>query len=172
MKKTLIALFNLFFLIGCGSHQEVLTGALPDQSNIKHYGELVNGVNWEQTFIAAGSTLKEVDIYLATFSRVNKGNLILEILDSKGNLLAKEVRPLNQIQDNEMAKFKFDSFFNSLKVNLGSEYKIRLTSPNSSSANAISWWASSVNKFADGNAIINGYVQNNSDFGFQLIFEK
>ena len=71
------------------------------------------------------------------------------------------------LKDNAWEIFKLPN----IKMQMGNTYLIRLTSPESVSGNAITWWASAKKVYKNGFAIVDG-KQQNSDFAFRLKFEN
>lgn len=133
----------------------------------KNFGELISGRIFEQTFIAKGTKLIEVDLFLATFSRINHKIIQLEILDKKHEKIGIVKRSAIDILDNAWESF----YFSDVKLQKGEKYILRLTSPESVAGNAITWWASAKASYKNGIATIDGIPQN-SDFSFRIKFDK
>lgn len=133
----------------------------------KNFGELTSGRIFEQTFIAKESKLTEVDLFLATFARINHKILQLEVLNKDHTQLGLVKRSAIDILDNGWESF----YFSDIKLQKGEKYILRLTSPESSAGNAITWWASEKASYKHGIAIIDGIPQD-SDFSFRIRFEK
>lgn len=131
----------------------------------KIFGELTADRVFEQSFRAKGSQLNQIDLFLSTFSRENKKNIQLEVLTKNHKQLYVVKRSARILQDNGWEAFKLPA----IKLRKGSTYLLRLTSPNSVSGDAISWWASAKHYYENGFAIVDG-VQQNSDFTFRLKF--
>lgn len=102
-----------------------------------NYGELTAGSRYEQSFTAQSSTLKKVEIKIGTYQRINKGALVLSLLNLNGDLIASSSKDMSSLVDNGWATFKFDN----LELQKGSSYILRLTSDKSTAGNAITWWA-------------------------------
>ncbi|MFZ0219868.1 MAG: glycosyltransferase family 87 protein [Candidatus Aquirickettsiella sp.] len=133
----------------------------------KIFGELIAGRTFEQIFIAKERNLKQVDLFLATFSRVNSKDIQLEILENNRKKLAIIKRSAINVLDNGWESFKFPS----LQLQKGKTYLLRLTSPNSIVGNAITWCAATKPSYSNGHAIVDG-VSQQADFSFKLRFEK
>jgi hypothetical protein len=133
----------------------------------KLYGELVANRRFEQTFVAKGSTLKRVDVFLTTFSRTNKGDITMEVLGAAGTKVAQVSRPAAEIQESAWEEFSFPP----TALKKGGQYTIRLTSINAAPGNAIGWWASPRDSFTDGRAIVDGTPME-SDFAFRIGFAR
>ncbi|TLY48060.1 MAG: DUF2029 domain-containing protein [Gammaproteobacteria bacterium] len=138
-----------------------------NQSREKVFGELTRNRVFEQSFKAIGSNLKQVDLFLATFARKNHSIIHLELLteDHKQLYITKRLAIL--IQDNNWERFKFPA----IKLKKGNTYLLRLTSPNSVSGNAITWWASAKKIYKNGFAVVDGKPQD-LDFTFRLKFKN
>ncbi|WP_342146801.1 glycosyltransferase 87 family protein [Rickettsiella endosymbiont of Aleochara curtula] len=133
----------------------------------KTFGELTANRIFEQSFKAKGSELKQIDLFLATFSRKNNKDIQLEILTRDHKSLYTIKRKASHLQDNSWEAFKLPN----IKTKKNNIYYIRLTSPTSYLGNAISWWASEQPHYKNGSAIVDGKPQG-SDFAFRLKFNK
>lgn len=133
----------------------------------KTFGELTGDRVFEQSFKAKGSELKQIDLFLSTFSRKNNKDIQLAILTQDHKKIYISKRKASHLQDNAWAAFRLSN----IKVKKDSIYLLRLTSPTSYPGNAVSWWASAMPHYKDGFAIVDG-VKQDSDFTFKLKFEK
>lgn len=133
----------------------------------KNFGELTSKRSFEQTFVSPETRLTEIDLLLATFSRINHKILYLEILNKNHKQLGLVERSAIDILDNSWESF----YFSNIKLKKGEKYILRLTSPESTAGNAITWWASAKASYKNGIAIVDGIPQN-SDFSFRIKFEK
>lgn len=131
----------------------------------KNFGELTSGRVFEQTFIAKSSSLNQVDLFLASFARVNLKPFKLEILSKDYQPLAEFNRFAFEILDNGWEIFKLGD----LKLKKGQRYILRLSSAESKPGDAITWWASKNPSYKDGFAKVDGVIQD-SDFAFRLKF--
>lgn len=138
-----------------------------NQTREQVFGELTADRVFEQSFKAIGSSLKQIDLFLATFARKNHSPIQLEVLtyDHKQLYITKRLAIL--LQDNSWESFKFPT----IKLKKGNTYFLRLTSPNSFSGDAITWWASAKKIYKNGFAIVDGKPQK-CDFTFRLKFEN
>ncbi len=132
----------------------------------KTFGELISGRTFEQSFVAKESLLTQVDLLLATFSRINHKAIQLEILNSGHRQLAVIKRSPIELLDNGWESFTFAA----VKLQKGKSYLLRLSSAESVSGDAVTWWASEKPSYANGSAIVDGVPQY-SDFAFRLKFE-
>jgi hypothetical protein len=130
----------------------------------KAYGELLPARAFEQTFRAKGDLLEDVSLYLLTFDRQNRCDIELEIRDAQGHSLAR----LNR-SSTDLRTAWTDFEFQAIPVSRNQLYTLRLTSPNASSGNAVSWLSSAGDTFAEGQAIVDGDVQA-ADFTFRVGF--
>jgi Glycosyltransferase family 87 len=131
----------------------------------KTWGELTADRRFEQSFKAKSSSIKQIDLFLATFARQNSKDIQLEILTQDHNRLYVIKRKASHLQDNSWEIFKLPN----INVKKGNTYLLRLTSPTSYPGNAISWWASEKPYYKNGFAIVDGKRQK-SDFTFRLKF--
>lgn len=140
-----------------------------NQAREQVFGELTADRVFEQSFKAIGSSLKQIDLFLATYARKNHSPIQLEVLtyDHKQLYITKRLAIL--LQDNSWESFKFPT----IKLKKGNTYFLRLTSPHSFSGDAITWWASAspYYKYKNGFAFVDG-KQQTSDFTFRLKFES
>ncbi len=131
------------------------------------YGELTKGRIFEQSFLGSEKRLDEVDLLLATFARKNSGTLIVSIVDRDNHDLAHVELAAETVGDNLWKPIKFDH----LNLVKGTSYRIRVVSPTGRPGNAITWWASGVDVYPYGTAIVDG-VPKSSDFAFRARFSK
>lgn len=132
-----------------------------------HYGELIKGRTFEQSFLAREQHMNEVDLLLATFARQNSGTFIVSIVDGNNHDVAEAEAPVEAVGDSSWKAFKFDD----VKLIKGAFYRIRLASPTGQPGNAITWWASGVDVYPYGAAIVDG-ISRSSDFAFRVKFSK
>ncbi|WML89826.1 DUF2142 domain-containing protein [Thiothrix lacustris] len=130
-------------------------------------GELVKGRSFEQKFIASESKIAQIRVFLATFSRENSGDILLEILDKNDVCVFSKNIMASKIKDNEW----FGAEPRKLSVVKGDYYKIRMTSKNGVLGSSITWWASKNDSYPYGNAIVDS-VNLVSDFSFEILFSK
>ncbi|MFU2316328.1 hypothetical protein [Rahnella sp. PCH160] len=102
-------------------------------------GELTKDRAFEQTFTSQYNNLGKVDLYMATYSRINSGVVILEVEDGFGRIRGSSTLNLADIRDNSWTTFDFGN----IPLIKGEKYKFRLTSQSSTSGNAITWYACS-----------------------------
>jgi Glycosyltransferase family 87 len=132
----------------------------------KTFGELTSGRTFEQRFVAKSYRLKQIDLFLSTFSRENNNFIQLEVMNNYGKQLAVFKRSEMLLQGNGWESFKFSP----IQLQKGKIYFLRLTSAKSYNGNAITWWASAKPAYVGG-AMVDG-VQQNADFTFKLRFEN
>ncbi|WP_455916081.1 ArnT family glycosyltransferase [Pantoea agglomerans] len=101
-----------------------------------NYGELIKGRVFEQTFTAQSDVLKRIDIFIGTYQRHNSGILHMELY-SDNKLLADSKVEINSISDNSWVPFKFDS----LILEAGKTYALKVKADSSETGNAVTWWA-------------------------------
>ena len=87
----------------------------------------------EQSFVAETQQIDSVDLYMATYQRMNQGTMKVEIIAEEAVIGSKEV-DTSTIQDNSILPVIFES---PLMVEKGEELKIRVTSNTFGVENAI-----------------------------------
>lgn len=132
----------------------------------RHFGELVRGRVFEQTFMAEGELIRRVRIMAATFARANSGSVTLQLIDQHGAELFAATRSVENLEDNQWLVFPV-----AIPVQGGDSYRLRMTSVDASDGNAITWWAAHNDAYDRGAAYVDGVVQPN-DFAFQVEFAK
>lgn len=139
------------------------------KSEIRNFvpGELAGGTVFEQEFIAKGSALTKVSLLLATFARQNNGDVFFEIVDKNERVLKELKIDISNIKDNSWHEFDFSP--DGVAISRGGVYRLRLSSKEGVSGNAITWWASKTNSYSEGAAIVNN-KRTGYDFAFKLNF--
>lgn len=100
-------------------------------------GEIVQGMEIRQPFIAQFDEITGVHLRLSTYGRVNTSHLVVNIMDAWGNVLAQEVLSGEEIEDNALRKIFFAQ---PALLNQGDWYAVVLTSPDGSYGNAVTAW--------------------------------
>jgi len=126
-------------------------------------GELSAGRVFEQTISGHPGKLRGVSLFLGTFRRENTGTLSLELIDSSGRTVDRAQVPAVSVRDNSWTYFSFGG----VKLQPGAVYTVRLQSPDSAEGNAVTWWASRRNRYAGGEALVDG-SQSEGDFALRL----
>jgi hypothetical protein len=132
-----------------------------------NYGELLKGHTFEQTFIAPASSLRWVSLVLTTFDRRNSSGVVLAIIDADGELVARTERRASDLTNGNWNRFAFQS----RPLNKGKQYRIRLTSTDAVTGNAISWMGSAADDHPQGQAVVDGTALK-SDFDFRIGFAR
>ena len=131
------------------------------------YGELLKGRTFEQTFIAPTSSLRWVSLVLTTFDRRNSSGVVVAIIDAHGKPVATTERRASDLTNGNWNRFAFQS----LPLNKGDQYRIRLTSTDAVTGNAISWMATAADGYPQGQAVVDGTALK-SDFDFRIGFAR
>jgi hypothetical protein len=129
------------------------------------YGQLLSKRVFEQSFIASSDYLEEIELLLSTYSRKISGIIVLELINSKNQVLFRTKEPTKFMKNIAWQKFEIPV----INVKKGATYKIRLTSPTGRDLNSITWISFPNDSYLKGNAIVDGSPQN-ADFGFKLKF--
>ncbi len=162
-------------------------GVSQTQAN-KNFGELLPGRRFEQSFVAEDKTINRIELLLATYIRINTATIKIQLLDRSNSIIASSDINASELADNSWASFNFGA--NGIAVVPGEKYLIRLTSDNSVSGNAITWWAAArrddeksslfvgtpygpqdpiEDYFDQGEALVDGNVLT-ADFAFKIYF--
>lgn len=136
-----------------------------------HYGELRSGRVFEQTFVAQDDSMNWVSLFLTTFGKKSVNafamkrddEVVLEIVDVHGRVIASLTRRVSQLRDGRWNRFAIQ--LDALRK--GELYTIRLTSANAS----VGWWATAGDYYREGRAIVDGSARD-SDFGFRIGFPR
>ena len=131
------------------------------------YGELLKGRTFEQTFIAPTSSLRWISLALTTFDRRNSSGVVVAIIDAHGKPVATTERRASDLTNGNWNRFALQS----LPLNKGDQYRIRLTSTDAVTGNAISWMASAADGYPQGQAVVDGTALK-SDFDFRIGFAR
>lgn len=190
LKFLLLAASSTAFLLGFfPAYFRIADGRVVEQTvSDTNFGELTGGRAFEQTFIAEGESLKEVDLLLATFIRQNRCRIKLEIVGLASDAMSSVRRACGSIVDNDWAEFPFDP----IPLAKGARYRLRLTSVDATGGNAITWWAAAdpataarsmfvgtpygpvdpnPSRYMGGEAIVDGNPTSN-DFAFRLHYSR
>ncbi len=128
-------------------------------------GEITGGVVVEQSFEAAGNFLMQTELMLSSFGRNKSGELSAEIVGINGTALCQYKTPLQSIDDNKWHIV----IEKPVPMHQGEKYLIRLTCPDSTKGNAITWRGSRNNIYLQGSAALNGSILDR-DMAFALDF--
>lgn len=101
-------------------------------------GELVQGIELEQPFMAEADEIRGISLMLSTYNRNNTSVLTVGIEDESGNLLAQTVIPALSIEDNAVRDVPFSE---PVAVEPGHWYQLVLYSPDAVPGNAITAWS-------------------------------
>ncbi|WZL73645.1 hypothetical protein QBE52_02605 [Clostridiaceae bacterium 35-E11] len=121
-------------------------------------GELINGMEVGQTFIAKEDNLSRIGITLATYARENDKEIEFGIREYGQKQNIKTIKFFAEdVEDNKIKEFKFMPILDSK----GKKYYFYLKSQDSFSGNAITIWKTSGDSFEKGEI----YVNNSKDTG-------
>lgn len=151
----------IFFI----NYKDIGSYVIHQEREIK-FGELISGRKFEQSFVAKEPILKQVDLFLSTFSRFNRKDIQLQVFNSDHIQLALIKRSAIELLDNGWESFKFTG----VNLQKNETYLIRLSSPESVPGDAITWWATG-KPYANAFAIVDG-VRQHACFTFRLKFAK
>ncbi len=119
-----------------------------------HIGEINESIAAEQTFFSRYSHLSRIDVYIATFNRVNRGTLHFHLRNSLNdkNDIAAEAVPMEKLKDNAWFSFIFDPVCNSENQ----YYRLVLDAQPVGPGNAVTVWKTDRQNAVDGSLFING----------------
>lgn len=136
------------------------TGEIPSEVPT---GELVQGVQFSQSFVSACPRLADIDLYFATYARVNTHPVTIQLIErDSGRILFNQTIDSQTIGDNAWRNFPITPIADSA----GKTYLITLTSPESQPGNAVSIWRSKADIYPGGEAAVNS-IPINADLVFR-----
>jgi len=100
-------------------------------------GELVQGMEVRQGFIAQADELLSVEMMLSTYSRENTAHLVVRIEDAAGMVLSQNEISGLEIEDNALRTITFVA---PVLVTPGESYELVLISPDGIPGNAVTAW--------------------------------
>lgn len=103
-------------------------------------GELVQGMEIRQPFIAEANEISTVSMLLSTYARENTCSVLVSIVDKNGETLGQTELPAAEIEDNVTRTIPF---VQPVEVTPGERYALVLTSPDGVSGNAVTAWQGS-----------------------------
>ncbi len=116
-------------------------------------GEIVKDTRFTQTFTSDCAGLNEIELFLATYARTNTSSVGFRVRDLRTQQrITEQVIPAEGIGNNQWHKFEFAPQADSQ----GKSYRITLFSPDAHPGNAITVWRSAKDRYAGGEAFING----------------
>lgn len=133
----------------------VITPApLPDIPDVEQnqndqvVGELLDKESVGQTFRAKGAGLYRVDVMLATYARINHGQIVMRLRASPTNpsIIAEQTFDVSVLADNSYASL----FFSPLDDSAGKTYYVEVEAINGMPGNAVTAWSESGDLYADG----------------------
>lgn len=127
--------------------------------------KLKEGDIWKQTFQASTDTISGVSVQMATYQKVNQGNLLVTVKNmDTGDLVYNENILMNQIIDNQFMKFLFAEPVSDIK---GDTFEISVTVLLASEDTSLSVWLSEGDSYTEGTSELNGSILN-GDASFQI----
>lgn len=102
-----------------------------------NYGQLVKGRTFVQEIVALSDSFEGAELLLATYARKNHGQLVLDLSNTNGNVIASSALTLESLIDNNYAWFDFKK----TPVIIGQKYILRLRCNDCNQDNSITWWA-------------------------------
>jgi len=101
-------------------------------------GEVVDGMELEQTVIVPANELREISLMTATYGRENQGEMILALSDKQGNVLTREEVPVSVFADNKYTTVNLTEPINGRK---GETLNLTIATQGSMPGNAITIYA-------------------------------
>lgn len=103
-------------------------------------GELVQGMEIRQPFVAEADEISTVSMLLSTYARENTCSVLVSIVDKNGEILGQTRLPAAEIEDNVTRTIPFAQ---PVAVTPRGRYALVLTSPDGVPGNAITAWQGS-----------------------------
>lgn len=103
-------------------------------------GELVQGMEIRQPFVAEADEISTVSMLLSTYARENTCSVLVSIVDKNGEILGQTRLPAAEIEDNVTRTIPFAQ---PVAVTPRERYALVLTSPDGVPGNAITAWQGS-----------------------------
>ncbi len=131
-------------------------------------GELLAGHSVCQTFIARFPRLAEIRVRIGTYGRRNQGELRLVLREDgwNGHPLRIVSAEMAMLRDNEEHAFAFSPVDSSA----GRRFAFCLEAPEGRPGNAVAIWATDVDQYAEGEAILRGFEGGEADRVRDLTF--
>lgn len=122
--------------------------AFENSAEQKPSEQLHEGDVWKQTFISQSDMIDGVGIFMATYQKVNQGELLASVQNvDTGEIVYQETLPLNQVADNKYMRCMFpDALYG---VN-GQEFEVSISILSADPDISLSVWTSSKNTYPDG----------------------
>lgn len=120
----------IFFI----SYKDIDTYVINSAKKVQ-FGDFATGRKFEQSFVARGATLKQIDLSLSLLSRISKKNIQLQILNNDHKQIAAIKRSSIELLGRGWESFKFSGV--SLEKN--KTYIIRLSFVENVPGDVISW---------------------------------
>ena len=118
----------------------------------------------KQSFIANENKLSAISVQLATYARINKCNVTLELCDLDGNVITFKKINGSEIIDNAFYNFEFEPISDSK----GKTFFLKIKS-DGTEENSITAWMSSIDVYSEGKFYIND-KEETGDLCFKLIY--
>lgn len=131
----------------------------------KVFGKLAGAREFDQSFVARGNYITRVELRLATFAMPLRGTAFFAITGPNKTIVYNRKIDLKKVMDNSW--FGIDT--GEVPVVPGGKYMLRLAFPEGTEGNALTWWASKGDTYANGTAIVDNVPQD-SDFCFKIRF--
>lgn len=118
-------------------------------------GEITSNVEIKQSFKAESNIIDSVTFAMATYARVNQGDLVIRIINKSNNILSEKSIDITDILDNSNYTVHFD---NTIKDVLGEELTLHISSPNMKQGNAITIYYNRKKEYSDGQLFVNDEI--------------
>ena len=100
-------------------------------------GELLQGTQLRQPFVAEADSLRGVSLFLSTFARNNDSKLTVQIIEADGDVLTQATVSAETLSDNAVCEIWFSS---PAELETGNRYELVLLTPDAVSGNGVSAW--------------------------------
>ena len=138
---------------------------LENSDNGNVCGPILSTTFVEQTIIPKTNGFCRIDVFMATYARINTSNITFQVFDEENNLIYNQIVLASEIGDSTYHTLRFDPVFDSK----GKLFTFALTSDTEDADNAITAWISDVDCYKDGALYINN-TKTEFDIAFKLYY--
>ena len=143
-KRLLIVLAVIFWIFAIGIYaigfeQFRISAVTADIAKPQHViGEIVDGMELKQSFTSPVNTIRDFNIMMATYNRVNTGKLTVTLTNESDTVLFTKTLDIATLQDNQYAGFPLET---PAEVTFGEILTVTLYTQGSAPGNAVTVYA-------------------------------
>lgn len=163
MKKFMILFIFVSLLIGYYLLEYQSTIDVSQINSEIPIGEITKDTQIEQTFLAKVNNLSAIQVFFATYNRINTSNLEFFLFDETNKMYMNKRINAKEIKDNNFLNLEFPKISNSKNK------KFRLIIKSDGTAgNSVTIWSTHNSSYNDGELFING-DRTGGDIKFQTL---